>query len=67
MTWEPTVHEEIVAVALVTQRELERFGPGFDRAFPIEDAGMFDDVLLAIDRADQEFRKRQQACGEHLP
>jgi len=58
------VHQEIVAVALVTQRELERLGPGFARAFAIPDGDMFDDVLMAIDRADQACRKRRESGNE---
>jgi len=61
------VGEDIVAVALVTRRELERFGPGFVRAFPIQDGNMFDDVLLAIDRADEACRKRQEGGSERQP
>jgi len=52
---------------LVTQRELERFGPGFIRAFPIQDGNMFDDVLLAIDRADEACCKRREGGSERRP
>lgn len=45
-----------MAVALVTARELERLGEGFSRAFPIDAAPSFDDLLLAIDEADRALR-----------
>jgi len=48
------MHERIVAVGLLTQRELNILGPTFDRAWPIEDAPQFDELLRAIDEADRE-------------
>jgi hypothetical protein len=35
-------------------------GQGFDRAFPIDDTLVFEDLLLAIDRADRELALRSQ-------
>jgi hypothetical protein len=48
------MHERIVAVGLLTQRELNILGPTFDRAWSIEDAPQFDELLRAIDEADRE-------------
>lgn len=44
----------IVAVGLLTQRELELLGQGFDRAFPIDETLVFEDLLRAIDDAERE-------------
>lgn len=49
----------IVAVGLLTQHELELLGQGFDRAFPIDDKLVFEDLLRAIDEADRKCRSRE--------
>ena len=51
----------IVAIGLLTQQELEMLGQGFDRAFPIEDNLVFEDLLQAIDEADRRLQSRQEA------
>ncbi|HEU4957427.1 MAG TPA: hypothetical protein VFT40_07365 [Sphingomicrobium sp.] len=51
----------IVAIGLLTQQDLEMLGQGFDRAFPIDDALVFEDLLQAIDRADRELALGGQA------
>ena len=43
--------ERIVAVGLLTARDLEMLGGGFRRMFPVDDGHEFDALLLAIDRA----------------
>lgn len=43
--------DRIVAVGLLTAKDLEMLGTGFRRAFPIDRATEFDDLLLAIDEA----------------
>lgn len=43
----------IVAIGLLTQHELELLGQEFDRAFPISDELVFEDLLQAIDEAEQ--------------
>jgi hypothetical protein len=48
--------DRIVAVGLLTQRELGVLGPTFDRAWPIEQAPRFDDLLRAIDEAERRLR-----------
>ena len=47
----------IVAVGLLPQRDLERLGPTFERAWPIDEAPCFSDLLRAIDEADREIRR----------
>jgi len=44
--------EHIVAVGLLTNRDLERLGSGFKRCFPVSDDSKFEDLLRAIDDAD---------------
>jgi hypothetical protein len=48
--------ERIVAVGLLTQRELAALGPAFDRLWPIEQAPKFGELLRAIDDADRKLR-----------
>ena len=42
----------IVAIGLLTEHELQLLGQGFDRAFPINDDNVFEDLLRAIDEAE---------------
>jgi hypothetical protein len=52
----------IVAVALVTSRELKLLGPAFDRAYPVDETPCFGELLKAIDEADWVVRReRDQA------
>jgi hypothetical protein len=50
--------ERIVAVGLLTKRDLSLLGPTFDRTWPVEEAPAFHELLRAIDDAD---RRLQQA------
>jgi hypothetical protein len=54
------VSKRVVAVGLLTQRDLNVLGPTFDRAWPIEDAPDFDELLRAIDEADRQFGEREE-------
>lgn len=44
--------EHIVAVGLLTNRDLDRLGSGFRRCFPVADDSKFEELLRAIDEAD---------------
>ncbi|HVJ03245.1 MAG TPA: hypothetical protein VM662_13765 [Sphingomonas sp.] len=60
--------ERIVAVGLLTSRDLDRLGEGFKRCFPVSDDGKFEDLLKAIDEADSaaELRKsRSDGSNAH--
>ncbi len=46
--------EPVVAIGLLTARDLDLLGAGFRRAYPIEDNACFEELLKAIDRADAE-------------
>jgi hypothetical protein len=48
----------IVAVALLTQQELDGLGATFTRAWPVEETPCFDGLLRAIDDADRESWRR---------
>lgn len=47
--------ERIVAVGLLTRRDLKLLGPTFDRIWPVEDAPSFNELLRAIDDADRKL------------
>jgi len=48
--------ERIVAVGLLTRRELNLLGPTFDRTWPVEEAPAFKELLRAIDEADRRLQ-----------
>lgn len=45
--------DRIVAVGLLTQRDVDVLGQGFRRAFPVDDLADFQSLLRAIDKADR--------------
>ena len=49
------MQERIVAVGLLTQRDLTLLGPAFDRIWPVEQAPGFSELLRAIDEADRQL------------
>ncbi len=49
--------ERIVAVGLLTQRDLSLLGPTFDRVWPVGEAPAFSELLRAIDEADQKLKQ----------
>ena len=44
--------DRIIAVALLTEEELERLGSTFTRVWPINEVAGFEELLAAIDEAD---------------
>ena len=52
--------ERIVAVGLLTQAHLDRLGPAFTHAWPVEDTPCFSELLRAIDEADREIRRERE-------
>ena len=46
--------QNIIAVGLLTQRDLDILGSGFRAAIPLQDAAGFEDLLHAIDAAEQK-------------
>jgi hypothetical protein len=55
------MNERIVAIGLLTKRDLSLLGPAFDRAWPVEEAPEFDDLIRAVDEADRKLRKVDRA------
>jgi len=51
--------ERIVAVGLLTERDLSLLGPTFDRLWPVEESLSFDELLRAIDEADRKLREKE--------
>ena len=51
------MRERIVAVGLLTQRDLNLLGPTFNRVWPVEDAPQFEELIQAIDRADEQLER----------
>lgn len=49
----------IIAVALLTRRELTLLGPAFDRAYPVDETPRFGGLLRAIDEADRGLRQHR--------
>ncbi len=47
--------DRIVAIGLLTDRELSLLGPAFKRAWPLDDAIGFKKLLKAIDEADARY------------
>ena len=51
---------KIVAVGLLTQRDVDVLGHGFSRLWPVDETPCFSELLQAIDDADRELRQEQQ-------
>lgn len=47
----------IVALALLSQSDLDRLGTGFRRWYALSDTPSFGELLRAIDRADQTLAR----------
>jgi hypothetical protein len=50
------MNQRIVAVGLLTKHDLDLLGPTFDRVWPVENAPSFNQLLRAIDDADNRLR-----------
>lgn len=57
--------DRIVAVGLLTQRDVELLGHGFSRLWPVDDSPCFTELLQAIDDADRELKRSRDE--EHSP
>ena len=55
--------DRIVAIGLLTERDLTVLGPTFDRAWPVEEAPDFNQLLRAIDDADRELQETDRREG----
>jgi len=52
--------ERIVAIGLLTSRDVGLLGPTFDRLWPVEEAPHFNELLRAIDEADKKLRQKPE-------
>lgn len=50
--------ERIIAIGLLTRRDLRLLGPTFDRIWPVEEAPHFNELLRAIDAADHKLKQQ---------
>ena len=60
-------NERIVAVALLTQSNLEMYGAALKKVFPIHETPCFTELLAAIDEADRKHWRaedRQEALRQ---
>lgn len=48
---------KIIAFGLLTERDLQALGPSFSRAWPVDEAPCFTQLLAAIDQADRGGRR----------
>lgn len=48
--------QRIVAVGLLTARDLDALGSGFRRAYKVDEVPCFGDLIAAIDLADRNMR-----------
>lgn len=53
--------ERIIAIGLLTRRDLKVLGPTFDRVWPVEEAPHFNELLRAIDEADRRLQQQPRA------
>lgn len=55
--------DRIVAVGLLTRRDLKLLGPTFDRLWPVEElqdeAATFEELLRRIDEADERLKRQR--------
>lgn len=49
----------IVAVCLLTQSELDRYGGALKKVFPVEDTPCFAELLRLIDEAERQHWREQ--------
>ncbi|MDQ3077523.1 MAG: hypothetical protein M3Q83_01620 [Pseudomonadota bacterium] len=51
------IKDKIVAVGLLTQRDVDTLGDTFERLWPVDQSPCFTGLLQAIDDADRELRR----------
>ncbi len=57
--------DKIIAMGLLTQNDLIRLGDTFNRAWPVNEVPCFDELLRAIDEADETIHERCEPHQEH--
>jgi hypothetical protein len=61
------MRDRIVAVGLLTQGDLNLLGPSFERAWTVEDAPSFEELLRAIDDADSKLQEQHATIACQPP
>ena len=56
--------DAIVAVGLLTSRDLEALGSAFTRSFPVDQTPCFNGLLIAIDEADRALWRAREANAD---
>lgn len=59
--------DRIVAVGLLTSRDIEALGAGFDRLWPVDEMPCFSQLLQAIDEADRDVRRERDKERSPVP
>ena len=64
--------ECIVAIGLLTREDLALLGPQFERAYPVDQAPCFGELIHAIDEAERELWRARDSAQPgpaimHLP
>ena len=50
--------DRVLAIGLLTRRDLDLLGPTFDRLWPVDEAPAFPDLIAAIDDADRALSEQ---------
>jgi len=61
------MEQRIVAVGLLTQRNLDVLGDGLKQCWPVEEAPNFSELLRAIDEADLRLQSKSTSRGRSEP
>jgi hypothetical protein len=56
--------KRIIAVGLLSQRDLDLLGDQFTRLWRVEETPCFTGMLQAIDEADREFWRERNRSGQ---
>ena len=51
--------ERVIAVGLLTKRDVDMLGHDFKRIWPVDEAPCFSGLLRAIDEADRQIRRKR--------
>ena len=54
-------HDRIIAVGLLTQRDIDALGATFTRAWPVDETPCFSELLRRIDEAEREIQRERDA------
>ena len=51
--WANMDQDRVLAIGLLTRRDLDLLGPTFDRLWPVDEAPAFTELIRAIDEVDR--------------